>query len=620
MRAMASGEGSSGRGRAQRPAFRAVNRGGAGSGAGATAGVALGIAAGRASLLRTPFRIHPRVAALVKQAIRRAGSRAIASRIRPRVAAAPLVAALLATAAAPGVAAASGPAAAAPDRGEAAWAGPPRSQRVVVRQEDWFQRYPLPEGSRPWSIAVGPDSVVWIVLQRSRELASLNPRSRRLVRIPVPSGVRPARLQVAADGSVWLTDNDFGLHGSRFLWRYLPDRNEWRSYELPFAGAAPLVIGGDGAVWTGQFQGNRLARLDPVSGRVQAWNMPLPAEPGSSVWDLDVDRSGRLWTVSPRAGVVLAFDHGRQEFRRYSLPPDVIGPAGLAVAPGGDAVWVTEHGGRVIGRLDLSTGAFTAVLTRTAPAAEGSRATRPNDLEWDRQGQLWAALHTGNALARVDPATGSMREFPLPEPRAWVQWLARGPDGAIWFAAYGRDYVGRVDPDRLTNPVLAVAVERARLAPGATTRVVFFVSAEGTGEAGRPPAAGEAGPGRARQDATRSGKPRWQAFDVPPGWDLEWTATRGDGAEARITVARNAEPGPYDLVLGAVLPDGTALVRTVRVEVAAAAPAGSWWTVAGFAGMLLALSAGWLEVARDLRAARRRRVRPPGPGKGARGT
>ena len=458
----------------------------------------------------------------------------------------------------------------------------------------WFDRFPLPPGSQPWSVAVGRDGTVWVVLQGSRQLAALDPATGRWRHAALPRGVRPARVAVSPDGSVWLTDNDFGRDPGRKLWRYRPGAGTWQAYELPFAGAAAVLVDDRGQVWTGQFQGNRLGRLDPRTGRVETWTLPLPEYPWSSIWDLDMDEQGRVWTVSPRTGSVYRLDPRDGSLAEFPLPPDVAGPAGLAVTPAGDGVWVTEHGDRTIGRLDVATGAWVPLLTPPAPAAEEIRATRPNDLEWDRRGHLWVALHTGNALARIDPANATLHLFPLPagEPKSWVQWLARGPDGALWFAAFGRDYVGRVDPSRLAAPQLSATAERQRLAPGEETRVSLAVVA--------PP--GEEGGGAAAGAATA---PEWQVLDLPRGWSADWEERGSSAARARLRVPGDAEPGLYAAVLGVALPDGTVVTRTVRVEVVPGT-GGAWAVVAGFAGMVAALTVGWLGVAADLR----RRNRP----------
>lgn len=495
--------------------------------------------------------------------------------------------------------------------------GPAAPPVQVPAVRPWFERFALPPGSEPWSIAVGPDGTVWTVLSGTRQLAALDPDTGRWRRIPVPRGVQPARLAVDGANQVWLTDNHFGRQPGRRLWRYRPDRDRWDSLALPFAGAAAILADHRGSVWLAQFQGNRVARLDPRSGRVQVWTLPLPEEPWSSVWDLALDPRGAVWTVSPRTGVLYRLDPGTGAVRAFPLPADVDGPAGLAVTAGGDAVWVTEHGGRAIGVLDTATGAWTESWTPQAPPGEEIRATRPNDLEWDAQGQLWAALHTGNALVRLDPSSATLRWLPFPagESRTWVQWLAAGPDGSLWFAAFGRDYVGRVRPERLGRAQLTLSAAAQRLRPGAATEVFLEARVQVDPPRSRPAAAQEpAGGGGSPRPAALDSTPHpveWRAWELPTGWRFDWTAGRSTAPQARgrLILPRDAEPGLYHVLLGTTLSDGTWLVRTWRVAVIRSGEQ-AWATVGGWAGMVAALALGWLGVAADLRRRGTRVDRP----------
>ncbi|HEY8552717.1 MAG TPA: SMP-30/gluconolactonase/LRE family protein [Thermaerobacter sp.] len=466
----------------------------------------------------------------------------------------------------------------------------------------WFRRYPLPAGSRPWSLAVTPDGTVWVTLTGTRRLGALEPATGRWRFVDLPPAVRqPARLAAGPDGSLWLTDNDFGQDPPAVLYRYQPPgdrpgREEgratpgWRAYPLPFAGAsAPLAT--REAVWVIQFQGNRLGRLDPATGRVRTYALPLPDHPWPSTWDLDRDADGRLWTVSPRTGTVYRFDPRKEAWASFALPPDVAGPAGVAVTPDVTGVWVTEHGGRTIGRLDLATRAWVPLLTPPAPAGEEIQATRPNDLEWDAEGRLWVALHTGNALARIDPTSATLELFPFPatEPKTWVQWLARARDGAIWFAAYGRDYVGRVDPAALPPVQLSATAEAVRVAPGATVGVrLALVYPEGG----------------------RGGRVAWEVADLPRGWEARWEERGPGAARVRLMVPRGTEAGVYPVVVAARLGDGRVVTRTVRLEVSPEASL-PWATLAGFGALVGALTVGWIGVLAGIRGQRAR----PRPGR-----
>jgi virginiamycin B lyase len=60
-------------------------------------------------------------------------------------------------------------------------------------------------------------------------------------------------------------------------------------------------------------------------------------------------------------------------------------------------------------------------------------------------GSIWIAHLGTNKLGRVDPATGKLREFVLPE-GARPRRLQVGGDGTVWYTDYGRGYLGALDP------------------------------------------------------------------------------------------------------------------------------------------------------------------------------
>ena len=57
-----------------------------------------------------------------------------------------------------------------------------------------------------------------------------------------------------------------------------------------------------------------------------------------------------------------------------------------------------------------------------------------------------------NAIARLNPRTGMVREFPIPTPVSTPSALPLGPDGALWFIERTGDKVGRMTPRRHLPP------------------------------------------------------------------------------------------------------------------------------------------------------------------------
>ena len=72
----------------------------------------------------------------------------------------------------------------------------------------------------------------------------------------------------------------------------------------------------------------------------------------------------------------------------------------------------------------------------------GQRARDPVQAE---DGSIWWAGQFGNLIGRLDPATGEMREYPLP-PSAMPHTVELDPKGIPWYTGNKNGSVGKVDP------------------------------------------------------------------------------------------------------------------------------------------------------------------------------
>jgi len=74
-----------------------------------------------------------------------------------------------------------------------------------------------------------------------------------------------------------------------------------------------------------------------------------------------------------------------------------------------------------------------------------SLGSRPHDPLAARDGSLWWTGQFSSRLGRLDPRTGAMKEFPLPDGTG-PHGLVEARDGNIWFTGISKNYVGRLDP------------------------------------------------------------------------------------------------------------------------------------------------------------------------------
>ncbi len=91
-----------------------------------------------------------------------------------------------------------------------------------------------------------------------------------------------------------------------------------------------------------------------------------------------------------------------------------------------------------------------------------SLGSRPHDPLAAADGSVWWTGQWSNMLGRVDPATGEIKEFPLP-PDSGPHGLTEDDAGNIWYTGISQNYIGRLDPK--TGDVTQYAVAEADVAP-----------------------------------------------------------------------------------------------------------------------------------------------------------
>ena len=109
----------------------------------------------------------------------------------------------------------------------------------------------------------------------------------------------------------------------------------------------------------------------------------------------------------------------------------------LAASDG--SLWWTGMYANALGRVDPKSGALKEYPLKTERSG-------PHGLVEDKAGNIWFTANQSRYMGKLDPKTGAVTEYPLPEP------AARGPHtpiidakGGVWFTLQS-GHVGRVDP------------------------------------------------------------------------------------------------------------------------------------------------------------------------------
>jgi virginiamycin B lyase len=121
----------------------------------------------------------------------------------------------------------------------------------------------------------------------------------------------------------------------------------------------------------------------------------------------------------------------------HGLAPFV--PHDPAFAPDGSA-WYTAYGANTLGRLDPATGQIKEYPLPTPDSG-------PHGLVVDRQGYVWYTANKTGAIGKLDPKSGLVTEYKMPDP------AARDPHtpvfdrkGILWFTVQNGNFVGKLDP------------------------------------------------------------------------------------------------------------------------------------------------------------------------------
>ena len=234
------------------------------------------------------------------------------------------------------------------------------------------------------------------------------------------------------DGNFWMPYYGRGNEVARLN----PNTGEVKHFSLPFdetAGVHSVVRAPDGMVYFTEFALNKLAKLDPSTGKITEFpdNFTMP-DRRADKHTVRVDAKGNLWT----SGSPLSkYD---QETGKYTHFMEVPSSYGITFDKDGN-VWfcVLQKDGK-IGKID----AKTEKVTQWSPPTQGT----PQRLAIDSDGIVWFGERTGHKIGRFDPKTETFKEFPLPGPSASPYAITVDKRG-VWYASTDQDLIGRLDPN-----------------------------------------------------------------------------------------------------------------------------------------------------------------------------
>lgn len=161
---------------------------------------------------------------------------------------------------------------------------------------------------------------------------------------------------------------------------------------------------------------------------------PLPADKVAEA----ADYLAKSFPEKPHPKAVLIPGPVRVEIREWTVPTPGSRPHDPLATEDG-ALWYTGQMANVLGRLDPRTGTFKEYKL---PPISG-----PHGLVADPAGRIWYTANFAGYIGRLDPKTGVVRQYPMPDPAARdPHTLVFDRRGILWFTAQNANMVGRLDP------------------------------------------------------------------------------------------------------------------------------------------------------------------------------
>lgn len=203
---------------------------------------------------------------------------------------------------------------------------------------------------------------------------------------------------------------------------------EWQAPTLGQRSRDP-VEAPDGSIWWTGMYASLVGRLDPATGKMEEFKLPVTARPHSIVPDQD----GNIWYTGNSNGTIGKLDPTTGLITQYTTSAS--DPHTATFHPNGKLYFTAQNAG-MLGMLDPVTGELKEVQTEP----------RPYGIQVAANGTVWVAYNGTNKIGAVDPETLTVRYYDIPNAESRIRRLGLDSKGFVWYVNGTQGKVGRLDP------------------------------------------------------------------------------------------------------------------------------------------------------------------------------
>jgi streptogramin lyase len=222
-------------------------------------------------------------------------------------------------------------------------------------------------------------------------------------------------------------------------------------YDLPRPTIEPhdVVVGADGMVWYSSFGEQVFGKLDPRTGQVMEYPVPV-LKPGSPLGtqDLEFDANGNLWVALMTQVGFAKFDPRTERLDIYPVPLDwqndstqtgMVSPVHSTVD---GKVWGKLTSQNAYMKLDVASGKYEVIEARDVRGKNLGSYGIPSD----RDNNLWLLNFDGSEIGKVDVKTGLITVYPTPTASSRPRRGRFDAQNRLWFGEFGANAIGMFDP------------------------------------------------------------------------------------------------------------------------------------------------------------------------------